>query len=262
MPSGISLVRHSNRAFWRCKIPPPMTRRRWIADEISGDRAALVGEHATHLVRVLRVRVGQEFDIATGDSVRRGRVVSMSDDRVDFELEEENFITDAIPLTLLLAIFKFDRMEWAIEKCTELGVERILPVIARRTDSHLAAASAKRTERWRRIGKQAAEQSRRAAPPEIAAPVKLVEALGIPAALRIVLSESEDRTLLRDIVKPQAPSGGIVLAVGPEGGWTDDELQSFEQAGWVSASLGNTILRAETAAIAATAVAASALSSL
>ena len=84
-------------------------------------------------------------------------------------------------ITLLLAIFKFDRMEWAIEKCTELGVSRIVPVIARRTDSHLAAASANEIERWRRIARQAAEQSRRAAPPEISVPIKLSEALICPA---------------------------------------------------------------------------------
>jgi 16S rRNA (uracil1498-N3)-methyltransferase len=236
-----------------------MTRRRFIADEVSGDRAALIGEHADHLVRVLRARVGQDFDIATGSTVRRGRISFVDDARVDFDLGEEISSTRQAEITLVLAVFKFDRMEWAIEKCTELGVARIVPVISRRTDSHLAAASAKRVERWQRIARQAAEQSRRAAPPEIAVPVKLAAALDLAGALRIVLAESEEQTLLRDAVKPQTGEDGIVLAVGPEGGWTEGELQSFRQSGWTPASLGGTILRAETAAIAATAVAASLL---
>ena len=236
-----------------------MARRRFIADEVSGDRAALIGEHADHLVRVLRARVGQDFDIATGSVVRRGRISFVSDARVEFELGEEISRARQAEITLVLAVFKFDRMEWAIEKCTELGVARIVPIIARRTDAHLAAASAKRVERWQRIARQAAEQSRRAAPAEIARPIKIAEALDMPASLRIVLAESEEQTLLRDVVKPQTAADGIVLAVGPEGGWSEGELQSFRQSGWTSASLGNTILRAETAAIAATAVVASAL---
>jgi 16S rRNA (uracil1498-N3)-methyltransferase len=239
-----------------------MTRRRFIADEVLGDRATLVGEHANHLVRVLRAHVGQDFDIATGAAVRRGRIMSVTDERVEFDLSEQVSAAGLSKITLVLAIFKFDRMEWAIEKCTELGVSRIVPVIARRTDTHLAVASAKRVERWQRIARQASEQARRDAPPEIAAPVKLLEALNLQGALRIVLAESEDRTLFRDAAKPQAADDRIVLAVGPEGGWTADELQSFHQAGWTSASLGNTILRAETAAMAATAIAASVLHSL
>ena len=239
-----------------------MTRRRWIADEVSGDHAALVGAHADHLVRVLRARVGEEFDIATGQSVRRGRIISVKADRVDFELGEEIPTTPSIEITLVLAIYKFDRIEWAIEKCTELGVSRIVPLISRRTDPHLAAAAGKRVERWQRVARQAAEQSRRAAPPEIAAPIKLSEALKLNLGLRIVLAESEEDTLLRDVLKPGARPDEITLAVGPEGGWTEDELQSFAQAGWTSASLGQTILRAETAAIAATAIVASTLFSL
>jgi len=237
-----------------------MTRRRFIADEVSRDRAALVGEHANRLVRVLRARVGEEFDIATGAAVRRGRISSVTDDRVEFELNEEVAAANLSEITLLLAIFKFDRMEWAIEKCTELGVSRIVPAIAGRTDTHLAAASTKRVERWQRIARQASEQARRTTPPEIAVPIKVAEALNLQAALRIVLAESEERTLLRDVLKPQAANDGIVLAVGPEGGWTEDELRSFKQAEWISASLGNTILRAETAAMAATAIVASAFS--
>jgi 16S rRNA (uracil1498-N3)-methyltransferase len=240
-----------------------MTRRRWIADEVAGDHGALVGEHAHHLVRVLRASIGQEFDIATGNSVRRGRIIRVDEDRVEFELGEEISPANLIKITLLLAVFKFDRMEWAIEKSTELGVAHILPVITQRTDKHLAVAAAKRVERWQRIALQASEQSRRAAPPEIAAPTKLSEALNVHATIRIVLAESEERTLLRDVVMPDqsahAAEGQIALAVGPEGGWTDDELQSFRQAGWISASLGNSILRAETAAIAATAIVAALL---
>jgi len=239
-----------------------MTRRRWIADEVSGDRAALVGEHADHLVRVLRARVGQDFDIATSSAVWRGRITFIKEGRVEFDLGEEVSGASLSEITLVLAVFKFDRLEWAIEKCTELGVSRIVPVIARRTDTHLAAASAKRVERWQRIARQASEQSRRSSPPEIATPVKLLEVLNLQAPLRIVLAESEERNLLRNVVKPDLAQSGIALAIGSEGGWTNAELQSFQQAGWISASLGNTILRAETAAMAATAIVASALHSL
>ncbi|MGA9391570.1 MAG: RsmE family RNA methyltransferase [Candidatus Sulfotelmatobacter sp.] len=239
-----------------------MSRRRWFADEVSGDRAALVKEHADHLIRVLRARVGEEFDIATGRSVRRGRITSVKQDHVEFDLGAEIPTAHLIEITLLLTIFKFDRMEWAIEKCTELGVSRIIPIISRRTDSHLATASAKRVERWRRIARQASEQSRRTAPPQILPPIKLADALTEVAALRIVLAEAEDQTLLREVLKVTASASEIILAVGPEGGWTEAELRSFQQAGWISASLGTTILRAETAAIAATAVVASSLCSL
>lgn len=231
-----------------------MTRRRWIADEVSGHRAALTGAHADHLVRVLRARIGQEFDIVAGGVVHRGRVAAITGGRVEFELGEEIPADPAsLQLTLLLAIFKFDRMEWAVEKCTELGVTRIVPLIARRTDSHLVSASAKRVERWRRIAFQAAEQSRRTALPEISDPIKLQDALTIPAKLKIVLSEAEEQAHLRDI--RSATENDVLLAIGPEGGWTQDELDQFQKEGWVSASLGSTILRAETAAIAATAIA-------
>jgi 16S rRNA (uracil1498-N3)-methyltransferase len=231
-----------------------MTRRRWIAEEFSANHAALTGAHADHLVRTLRARVGQEFDISTGGVVRYGRIVSVQDGRVEFELGEEVRAARMANVTVVLAVFKFDRMEWAIEKCTELGVSRIVPVIARRTDAHLASAATKRADRWRRLALQAAEQSRRAVPPEIAAPIKLQNVVsGITATLRIVLAESEEQALLRDVLASRL-EGEIALAIGPEGGWVEDELQLFRKARWISASLGNTILRAETAAIAATAI--------
>jgi 16S rRNA (uracil1498-N3)-methyltransferase len=245
-----------------------MTRRRWIADGVSGNRAILVGEHADHLVRVLRAQVGQEFDIVTPGSVRRGQLSSLTPNRVEFELGEEVSCSTSADITIALAIFKFDRMEWAIEKCTELGVSRVVPLIAHRTDSHLAAASAKRMERWQRIARQSSEQSRRCEAPQIASPVKLAQMLSSQTVPRIVLDETEEQILLRDVLKAAPPPDkaktnsavtDIIFAVGPEGGWTENELQLFQQAGWISASLGPTILRAETAAIAATAIVASAL---
>ncbi len=231
-----------------------MTRRRWIADEVSDSHAALLGEHADHLIRALRARVGQEFDIATGSAVRRGRITSIRDGRVEFELGEELGVHSAAKVTLLLSIFKFDRMEWAIEKCAELAVAKIVPVIARRTDAHLAAASAKRVERWRKIALQAAEQSRRSAIAEITTPMKLQDAVKLAGVPRILLNESEQEDTLREVLSAHKAQNEILLAIGPEGGWAEDELQLFRTEGWISASLGSTILRAETAAIAASAI--------
>ena len=138
----------------------------------------------------------------------------------------------------------------------------------------------KRVERWRRIAREAAEQSRRIAPPEIGDPVKLKDALAelhepnIPAVipsedfspsrgscslpgcdLRIVLAETESEATLSEVLRARDTVTSLALAVGPEGGWTAEELQLFEQSHWIAASLGDTILRAETAAIAAVAIA-------
>jgi 16S rRNA (uracil1498-N3)-methyltransferase len=174
---------------------------------------------------------------------------------VEFELGEEVAAAAELPVELLLAVFRFDRMEWAIEKATELGVARIVPAIAQRTEKHLAAASAKRLDRWRRLAHEAAQQSRRVSPPEIAQPVELRVALVDTPG--IVLAESEaGKSLKQALATAPRP---VRLAIGPEGGWTDAELALFHECGWQAASLGATILRAETAAIAALAITAAEL---
>lgn len=231
-----------------------MTRRRWLADEVRGDKAALTGKHAEHLSRVLRARVGQEFDVSASGRLRRGRVVAVEEERVEFALGEDLPAPAEPQVTLLLAIYKFDRMEWALEKLTELGAARVVPVIARRTDAGLAKAAAKRVERWRRIAQEAAEQSRRLEPPEILAPARLKDAVATSALTRVVLAESEQAVSLADVVRVHPPGESLALAVGPEGGWTEDELRLFAESGWTAASLGERILRAETAAIAAMAI--------
>jgi 16S rRNA (uracil1498-N3)-methyltransferase len=237
-----------------------MTRRRWIADEFDDGVALLLGAHAAHLAKTLRAQVGQQYDIACGERVFHGVISSVSDDRVVFDLDAEITPTSASTrITLLLAIFKFDRMEWAIEKCTELNVSSIVPVTARRTGKYLSQAADKRVERWRRIALEAAQQSRRVQPPDIADPVNLERAIEATQGRRIVLAENEGQVELLEALRGHDETSTLSLAVGPEGGWTEGELELFSSAGWVSASLGSTILRAETAAIAALAIAAAEL---
>lgn len=234
-----------------------MTRRRWIADEFKGQRAFLTGANAEHLARVLRARPGQEFEIVAGENVFLGRIATISNQQVEFDLVGEvqpQAPSAAAPIHLYLAIFKFDRMEWAIEKGTELGVAGIVPIIARRSDAHLVAAAGKRVERWRRIVQEAAQQSRRSAAPEIQAPVKFNAAVQASEGCRIVLSEYEKRVPLITAVRAAQPGQPVALAVGPEGGWSEEELAGFSSAGWSAASLGPNILRAETACIAALAI--------
>jgi 16S rRNA (uracil1498-N3)-methyltransferase len=229
-----------------------MTRRRWIADRVAGNRAWLTGENAEHLARVLRVKAGQQFDVAAEGVLRAGTVVAVSPQQVEFELGEPLTAPPLPQVSAFLSIFKFDRMEWAIEKLTELGIARIVPVISRRTEAHLAKAAEKRVERWCKIVHEAAQQARRLTPPEVLVPIPVSKAIQTATGCRIVLSEVEEDVSLK--VRIQQCQPPITLAFGPEGGWTHDELDDFQQAGWLPASLGTTILRTETAAIAAVAV--------
>jgi 16S rRNA (uracil1498-N3)-methyltransferase len=244
-----------------------MTRRRWIAEHWDEATATLTGAQAEHLARVLRAEVGMEADVVAGGHVFHARVAAVAGDaqvsEVRFNLLSELEAEPALAITLVMSIYKFDRMEWAIEKATELGVAGVVPVVARRSEKHLAQAALKRAERWRRIAHEAAQQSRRADVPLIHDPVLLqsfVKAASV--ATRMVLAEQERSTTLRSALEEAVAAAGtempaLEIAVGPEGGWATEEEALFDANGWRAVSLGPRILRAETAAIAALSVAAS-----
>jgi len=227
-----------------------MTRRRWIADNFTDSTASLTGDQALHLARVLRAQPGQIFDVVANGFLRRATVVNVSEQEVTFALGEELETEAALPIHLLLAIIKFDHYEWGLEKLTELGAARLTPVIARRTEKHLAHAAAKRAERWRRIALESAKQSRRSDVPQLDDPLPLKQALAqVTAPTKLLLAETEQENSLAAALK--SPPEQIALAIGPEGGWTADEMQLFTDNGWRHVTLGPRILRAETAAIAA-----------
>jgi 16S rRNA (uracil1498-N3)-methyltransferase len=237
-----------------------MTRRRWIADNWDEATATMAGAQAEHLTRVLRAQVGQEADVVAGGRVFRAQVAAASPREVRFNLIAELDAEPALPLTLVMAVYKFDHMEWAIEKATELGVAAIAPVIARRTEKHLAAAAVARVERWRRIAHEAAQQSRRSDVPLISDPAPLpLRVSAASEAVRIVLAEQERTTTLRHaldeaIAAAETNMPTLEIAIGPEGGWAPEEEALFDANGWRATSLGPRILRAETAAISAMAV--------
>jgi len=237
-----------------------MTRRRWIADRWDEATATLNGAQAEHLARVLRAQPGMRADVVAGGHVFHAEVAAVAPAEVRFNLMAEIEADPALPLTLVLAVYKFDRMEWAIEKATELGVSAIAPVIARRTEKHLAQAAGKRAERWRRIAQEAAQQSRRSTVPLVLDPVTLAARVKSEGeSVRLVLAEQERTTTLRRALEDALTAAGdelpeIQMAVGPEGGWAPAEEALFDANGWRAVSLGPRILRAETAALAALAV--------
>ena len=201
-----------------------------------------------------------EFDVVAGGHVWHSVLAGITGETVRFNLVAEVQADPALPVTLLLSVYKFDRMEWAIEKATELGAECVVPMIARRTEKHLAQSAATRAERWRRVALEASKQARRSDVLRIEDPVALKDAVKIhPEAVRLVLAEQERSTTLHHALREALANTGdeapaIRMAVGPEGGWTAEEEALFDAENWKPVSLGPRILRAETAAIAAMAV--------
>lgn len=242
-----------------------MTRRRWIAERWDEATASIDGAQAEHLARVLRAHAGMEADVVAGGHLFHAQVAAVSAKEVRFNLISELKAEPALAVTLVLAIYKFDRMEWAIEKATELGVSAIAPVVARRTEKRLAQAAEKRAERWRRIAHETAQQARRSDVPLVHDPAALAARVRAASeATRMVLAEQERTTTLQHALNEAMAAAGdempaLEIAIGPEGGWAPAEEALFDANGWRAVSLGPRILRAETAAVAALAVVASCL---
>jgi 16S rRNA (uracil1498-N3)-methyltransferase len=230
-------------------------RRRFFVNKLIGDRAFMVDDAAHHLGRVLRAQKGQLYELSDGAMVRLARVESVTRDRVEFELLEElPAYRPSVETTLLLSIVKFDAFEWGLEKATELGVSRIVPLAAARSEKGLVVAAGKRAERWRKILLEASQQSRRLNVPNLDAATSPAEQFRKHGSgLRVFLSERAEapslKTALDGVRETQA-----ALAIGPEGGWTDEEVETARQTGFREASLGKLILRAETAVVSALSV--------
>jgi 16S rRNA (uracil1498-N3)-methyltransferase len=284
-----------------CLLPfsPPrdtilVMRRRFFVDRFESNSAALRGDAAEHLGRVLRAEPGQIYELSDGHRVwlakiERVAISKRGDNRIEFALVEKITAHEpALKIELLLSLIKFDRFEWCIEKATELGSSKIIPLAAARTDKPLVAAAAKRLARWEKITLESAQQSRRLRPPAMSIPVAPEKAfIESSASIKVLLSEKSDAPSLRTVLEefgslgsrsgiyPERSRGSsdktaaqaegalaneentshsVALAIGPEGGWTDAEITAGRAAGFVEASLGENILRTETAVLAAMAI--------
>jgi 16S rRNA (uracil1498-N3)-methyltransferase len=217
--------------------------------------AELLGDDARHLARVLRAQPGQLYEISDRRAAYLAEIVEAQPERVAFRvLEPVESKAPPLCVTLCPALIKFDRFEWMVEKTTELGVERIVPVEAARSERGLFEASRKRAERWDRVAKESSQQSRRLQAPEIRPAVRFAESLGEDAGFRYFLDEAAAPPLWRMLPEARPPHASAALLVGPEGGWTDAERQRAAAAGWQPVSLSTQVLRAETAAAAAVAI--------
>ncbi len=216
----------------------------------------LRGQDARHLSRVLRASPGDRFELSDGSAVWLAAVSRVEPDGVEFRLLERVAAADLpIEATALISIFRFVRLEWAVEKATELGVSVVRPLAAARSEAGLVAAAPKRLARWEKIAHEAANQSRRTAAPQVLDPIRPGEAFReTNAEIRLILSERRDAPKMESF-RPARAAKSIALAFGPEGGWTDEELSAARTAGFQEASLGPLILRTETAVVAALAIA-------
>ncbi|HVC00087.1 MAG TPA: RsmE family RNA methyltransferase [Candidatus Dormibacteraeota bacterium] len=230
-------------------------RRRFLVDSFDAGRACLRGKDARHLGRVLRARPGQLYELSDGQAVWLAKVTAVDRESVDFTLVEPvESASLTVDVTLLLSVIRFAHFEWALEKAAEMGAGAIQPVAASRTDWALLEAAPKRHARWEKIAHEAARQSRRIAPPRVLPLLSPAEVFRQSTAeKKLLLSERPDAPCFERF-RPLTPPSSVVLAFGPEGGWTEEEYALALQAGFAEASLGPLILRTETAVVAALAI--------
>jgi 16S rRNA (uracil1498-N3)-methyltransferase len=219
---------------------------------INGERAFLEGEQLHYLTRVMRMGVGGLITLLDGQgNAFETRIRTVERDRMIGEVLSKREIADPpIKITLYQALPKADKLDWILQKATELGANRIVPLSAAHSVVQISQEKQPaKLERWQKIVIEAAEQCERGRPPEITTPMSPASVRLAPGELGLVLSErSQGQSLLAAL--PVRPPSGLALFVGPEGGWTPSELAGFEANGSLSVTLGPRIRRTETAAVA------------
>ncbi len=236
----------------------PMPRRRFFIprDSIRGGVAVLTPDQVHHLRTVLRLQSGDEVELFDGEGHSFSGKISYRGKHTEIRglAEIEHPETSRRTIVLAAALIKADRFEWMLQKGTELGVDRFVPLETRFSTIRIPAVKLyERRQRWQRIVTEASKQCRRLTVPLLDTPVCWEAFLALPdfaAFARYMLYEQASERL--KTIPPG--SVGVLLCVGPEGGWEDAEVREAENAGFRSVGMGARILRAETAALAAVSV--------
>lgn len=238
-----------------------MTRRRFYAPPAAFnsnlESVTLATEEARHLREVLRLKISDEVYVFNGE----GKEFHCRIEESRRDSAKLRIITEVNPsrpesplrLTLAVALLKGEKFDLVVQKATELGVTRIVPVVTKLADIRLRDASdaAKRVARWQRIALEAAKQSGRAVAPEIVSPVAFKSLIQDPSSAHLLLFSEREGLSLKKAMEFLSPNTTQLTAlIGSEGGWTDEELAAARPAGWTIVTLGGRTLRAETAAIA------------
>ena len=243
-----------------------MSRRRFYAPHEgsgardAGARLTLSSEESRHLRDVLRLRPGDEAYAFDGEGreyacavveVGRGNAGATLEVRARVEPQKPE---SPLGLALAVALLKGEKFDMVVQKATELGVVRVVPVLTARSDvrPREAAGSARRTARWQRLALEAAKQSGRARVPRLVEPVEFASLVASGPAegeARLFFSERDGASLAEALPgRPAQPPTATAL-VGPEGGWESEEIEAARRNGWAVVTLGGRTLRAETAAV-------------
>ena len=226
-----------------CYVSPP---------QISEDTICISESERHHLLNVLRLKAGERVEVFDGEG--NCYVASLCDTRTSplqaKILQQQSYPHTPPYITLFQALPKFDKMDLIVQKTTEIGVDEMVPMICRRSIPK-SIVQEKRRARWQRIADEAAKQCKRPHFAHVLAPQGMETCLGRINRfdLLILLWEGEKRQGLKEILRNHGEAKSVGLFVGPEGGFTDEEVELALQNGCLPATLGDNILRTETAAI-------------
>jgi len=222
---------------------------------INKDSGHLTGNEARHIIRTLRLQAGDHIELFDGrGSIFRAEITYIHNNKKEVEVRimesEQETDCSATNLTLIQALLKGKKMDFLVQKATELGVQCLVPALTKFSENR--GDRSRQVERWKRIIIEACKQSNRAVPMEILPPIDFFDALSVPCSTKIMLWENENNNTFGELITPT--NNGTCLCIGPEGGFHVSEVDLAKQAGFVTASLGPHILRAETASLAAVSV--------
>lgn len=226
---------------------------RFFADSpISGDHAELTGPEAHHAIHVMRLGVGDSVTVFDGSGMEfEARIEAANRRSLSLAVVERRAVDRELPfeLTLAVALPKGDRQRWLVEKATELGVTRLVPLVTARSVAQPSSSALKRLER---AVVEASKQCGRNVLMKVDAPEKWLSFVVNRdlAEQRWIADPAEDSLSLGEAKQTRGGTEDLIVAIGPEGGFDESETQAASEAGWKRISLGSRILRIETAALA------------
>jgi len=229
-----------------------MADRFFVDVPIAGESARLTGSEAHHLAHVMRAKAGQQVSLFDGSGAEfAARIERVGRAEIELSVQGREEVNRELPvlITLAVALPKGDRQRWLVEKATELGAARLVPLVTERSNDRESSGA---LEKLRRSVIEASKQCGRNRLMEIAAPRPAASFwTGVADAARIVAHPGG--AMVRGVLDAALADGknnAITVAVGPEGGFTDAEIDAARAAGWQMVDLGRSILRVETAALA------------